>query len=204
MREVTFGMIWQCYGRQTVEIPDDIVVNDEDDIRGYLESIWKSIPLPDGDYVEDSDTIDEVVGFKVRGEVDEPQCYIDDGEGFPAAVNRNVKVEWTDIGEGLCGDYNAEDPEDVSLLRFDVSVLRNGHWEEVSDASYCTLMPTNTDVKILEQAAEYLAKEYANVLGDNPEASVKKMGESLSWICPEWFRKGAADVGKNGRNTKDR
>ena len=102
MREVTFGMIWQCYGRQTVEIPDDIVVNDDDDIRGYLESIWKSIPLPDGDYVEDSDTIDEVVGFMVRGEVDEPQCYIEDGEGFPAAVNRNVKVEWTDIGEGRC------------------------------------------------------------------------------------------------------
>ena len=182
-RQVTFGMVWQCCGRQTVELPDDIDARDKDAVREYLESIWSEIPLPDGDYVEDSDTIDDLVDFSVTGDPYEPPVYINALGGLPAAIDRNIKVEWTDIGEGLSGDYDPDNPDDISLLRFDVYVVRNGKWSE--------------DVVTLKRAAAYLAKEYADVLADDPDTSVKKLGERLSWISPEWFQENAAKVGTN-------
>lgn len=196
-KQVTFGMVWQCCGRQTVELPDDIDAHDKDAVREYLESIWSEIPLPDGDYVEDSDTVDNLVDFSVTGDPYEPRVYINALEGLPAAIDRNIKVEWTDIGEGLSGDYDPDNPEDISLLRFDVYVVRDGQWSEVDDASYCTQMPAGTDVETLKRAAAYLAKKYADVLTDDPDTSVKKLGERLSWISPDWFQENAAKVGTN-------
>ena len=58
-----------------------------------------------------------------------------------------IRVEWEDIGEGICGDYNPEDPDDHPLLRFSVSILLDGQWEAVEDASYCTQMPVDTPVQ---------------------------------------------------------
>ena len=29
-----------------------------------------------------------------------------------------VRVCWEDIGEGICGDYDPDDPDDIPLLRF--------------------------------------------------------------------------------------
>ncbi len=58
MRMVSFGMYWECYGRQTVLIPDDIP-DDEDSVREYILSVFDEIPLPAGDYVQGSDELDE-------------------------------------------------------------------------------------------------------------------------------------------------
>jgi len=38
-------------------------------------------------------------------------------------IRDNIMVEWVELGEGLCGDYNPDDPDDIELLRFDVSRL---------------------------------------------------------------------------------
>ena len=191
MKEVTFGMVWQMAGKQTIMLPDDIDPNDQDAIREYIQENWDSIPIPadgEGDYISGSDELDETVEFIVTDDGNQPRVYINVLEGLPAAIDRNVKVEWTDIGEGLRGDYNAEDPTDIHLLRFDVYVVRDGSWVEVDDASYCTQMPADTDQDILRRAVKYLAKQYADVLSSDPDASVKKMGESLSWIAPDWFQ----------------
>lgn len=58
MKTVKFGMFWQCYGYQTVELPDHIDADDPDAVKAYLESIWPDIPLPEGDYVPESDELD--------------------------------------------------------------------------------------------------------------------------------------------------
>lgn len=58
MRRVRFGMFWQCYGYQDIELPDDIDANDKEAVKQYLESIWADIPLPEGDYVSGSDEPD--------------------------------------------------------------------------------------------------------------------------------------------------
>lgn len=58
MKRVRFGMFWQCYGYQDIELPDDIDANDDKAVREYLKKIWDDIPLPDGDYVSCSDELD--------------------------------------------------------------------------------------------------------------------------------------------------
>ena len=52
----------------------------------------------------------------------------------------------------------------------------------MEDASYCTQDPADTDTGILEKLLRIIYKRYADVLEDDPTASVKKMGEELSWI----------------------
>ena len=191
MKEVTFGMVWQVAAKQTISLPDDIDANDMDAIRDYLLENWSIIPIPsnvEGDYISGSDELDETVEFVVTDDRNQPRVYINALEGLPAAIDRNVKVEWTDCNEGLSGDYNAENPEDVHLLRFDVYVVRDGSWVAVDDASYCTQMPADTDMDILKRAVKYLAKEYADVLSSDPDTSVKKLGERMSWIAPDWFQ----------------
>lgn len=51
---ISFGMYWQVYGRQIMEIPDI----PEEDVSDYLEEHWDEIPLPSGDYVTGSDELD--------------------------------------------------------------------------------------------------------------------------------------------------
>ncbi len=109
-------------------------------------------------------------------------------ENLPYAVNGNVMVEWENLDEGICGDYDPDDPNDVNLLRFSVYFGNGSCWEPVDDASYCTEMPADTDIEILNKAVHFLAKEYGEVLNDDPLASVKKLGEALSWIAPDWFK----------------
>ena len=61
-------------------------------------------------------------------------------------IRDNVRVEWDYIGEGISGDYNGDNPEDIKLLRFRVS-SRDGAediWTDVDDGSYCTCMPLDT------------------------------------------------------------
>lgn len=59
MKRVEFGMIWRMYGKQTMEVPDEITTIQQ--VRDYLRAHWDEIPLPnDGDYDPDSDELDEV------------------------------------------------------------------------------------------------------------------------------------------------
>ena len=94
-----------------------------------------------------------------------------------------LSVEWYNAGEGCCGDYNPDDPGDVNLLRFDVCVFNGEDWEDIDDASYCTLVPANADDNQLASNLYYIFRQYRNVIDRYPvEHSVKKLGESLSWI----------------------
>lgn len=101
-----------------------------------------------------------------------------------ALIDGAYKVEWVNLGEGKDGDYDPNDPEDVELLRFDVSF--NG--ELVSDGSYCTLMPVRTSEYVLRKGLERIMDAIKDKCskGDCIE-SCKKVFEELSWIEPKWF-----------------
>ena len=104
----------------------------------------------------------------------------------PVSIENDlIRVDWYDAGEGLCGDYHPEDPDDVHLLRFDVYKKVGEDWEEVEDASYCTRMPYASDQELLVYSLYVIFKYYYDALKDDPDRSVKKLGEQLSWICPE-------------------
>lgn len=102
-------------------------------------------------------------------------------------IKSGVRAEWLNIGEGLTGDYNPEDQDDIQLLRFDISVRNHGKWAEVEDASYCTQMPADTLAPVLEPGLRYILDEYVQTLRAHPFSSVKKLGERLSWLSPEDF-----------------
>lgn len=59
----------------------------------------------------------------------------------------------------------------------------DGNWKQVEDASCCTSVPYNMPEKELRAKLESLFKEYRELLTEYPpERSVKKLGETLSWI----------------------
>ena len=58
-------------------------------------------------------------------------------------IRDNIKVELVELGEGLSGDYNPDDPNDIELLRFYVAIHKGDDWEDIDDASYCTQMPVS-------------------------------------------------------------
>lgn len=95
----------------------------------------------------------------------------------------NVKVAWEAIGEGVSGEYDPDDPQDVELLRFSVYVwdIAGNDWIEVDDASYCTQVPVDTPVETLT----VLLARIFNEVYDYVQAgeSIKKICERLSWIA---------------------
>jgi hypothetical protein len=100
-------------------------------------------------------------------------------------IKGRVRVEWVDLGEGLDGDYDPDDPNDVALLRFDVSWKNlQGEWEAADDASYCTDVPTATPLPVQQRLLEILMDEVYEPLTDRH--SIKKLCERLSWISPNW------------------
>jgi hypothetical protein len=102
-----------------------------------------------------------------------------------ALIDGKYKVEWVDLGEGKDGDYDSSDPDDVALLRFDVSF--NG--ELIPDGSYCTLMPVNTPEHVLKKGLERIMDTISDKcsVGDCWKKG-GKIFEELSWIEPKWFQ----------------
>ena len=87
-----------------------------------------------------------------------------------------VNIKW--IGEGHCGDYNPEAPNDEKLLRFYVS--KDG--EDVDDASYCTTIPEDIgETRMLVFARMIMDEVYDYAIC---EMSIKRICERLSWTCP--------------------
>ena len=98
----------------------------------------------------------------------------------------DLMAVWEYIGEGMSGDYNPDDPDDVELLRFSVSKFHpqteiGGQWIQLDDCSYCTQMPIDTDEAILRRALEVILD------AADTDASPKKEMEGLSWMKPEDF-----------------
>lgn len=175
------------------DIRTRLIENDYEGTDEQVAAVINSGKLKHLDDCTDSEwaMIDYAVE-EVMKERKEPRLYIcgNDASCTPVAIcGPHVRVDWYNDGEGLSGDYDEDDPEDVNLLRFDVYYRTDidDEWTEVEDASYCTRMPADTKMDILIRSAKVLYKEYCNVLESDPEQSVKKLGERLSWISPEDF-----------------
>jgi hypothetical protein len=102
-----------------------------------------------------------------------------------ALIDGKYRVEWVHLGEGKDGDYDPNDPDDVELLRFDVSF----DGELIPDGSYCTLMPVNTPEDILKKGLERIMDTiYDKCSTGDCWKRGGKVFEELSWIEPKWFQ----------------
>lgn len=59
MKKVKFGMVWQCYGHQTIDLPDWVDIDNRNAVIEYIRDFWEDVPLPYGDYIDESDALDE-------------------------------------------------------------------------------------------------------------------------------------------------
>lgn len=109
-----------------------------------------------------------------------------------------VMVELEDLGEGICEDYDPNDPEDMPLLRFTLyrmcddpahvaklpykfegSLYEEGEWMAVSDGSYCTQIRADLPEEQQKLAADYIL----NLVEDGIRTYnfEKRLYETLSW-----------------------
>ena len=112
-----------------------------------------------------------------------------DAETVVSVYNDTIRVDIVNIGEGLSGDYDPDDPEDINLLRFDVYIKNpkeNTDWYEIEDASYCTLLEATQPIEEIIEAAKLIHSRYSEVIPTYEDylngPSLKRLGEELSWI----------------------
>jgi len=107
-----------------------------------------------------------------------------------------VRVEWSDLGEGQSGEFNANDKDDAALLRFDVSYKTKQGWEACEDASYCTQFPAEATSEQKREGLKLLMDELYDSVLQYPDSSVKKLCERLSWISLKSLKDNAVTLGK--------
>lgn len=98
-------------------------------------------------------------------------------------------MDLDNLGEGECGDYNPEDPDDTPYLRFSFycridEALEHDQLQELQDSSYCTLIDARLDLPSRLAFASSIFREVFESLGPHPDvdAGVKRICESLSAI----------------------
>ena len=100
---------------------------------------------------------------------------------LPSIIRNGVKIDWVNLDEGYDGDYDPENPDDVNLLRFDVSKFdtRSNEWTEVEDGSYCTQVPANANHATLRHIlTSFMNEIYDDVVN---VGKAKRTCEMLSW-----------------------
>lgn len=104
------------------------------------------------------------------------------------------RVAWINLGEGICEDYDPDDPGDENLLRFDVYVRDQDApadeegWLDPDDASYCTNMPADAPVWMLERGLEAILREFMDSYDVTTGHGHRKPMEWMSWIGPSDFK----------------
>ena len=101
-------------------------------------------------------------------------------------IKENVKVEWEQLGEGKCGDYDPDNPYDEEYLRFYISKQDDkGTWQQVENGSYCTLFPVSASDSEKETALQFIMYRIFDKVKEGKW--IKKPAEELSWINPTWL-----------------
>jgi len=102
-------------------------------------------------------------------------------------VKGDLRVELVHVGEGLSGDFDSSDPDDVQLVRFYCSRRVGDAFEDFEDASYCTRVPISTERVLLERMASVIMNELERAVSGG--GSPKKPMEAMSWITVDELKK---------------
>lgn len=131
-----------------------------------------------------------------------PEGPIVDVEEWLVSDNGLFRARWTDLGEGLSGEYDPENDQDEPRLRVDVQVSDGDHyaadedawlfegdsdgWFTCHDGSTCT--DVNTDTVTPEQRYRLLRSLLVDLNGHTE--SIKRIMDKFSWV-----RADTADTG---------
>jgi hypothetical protein len=76
-----------------------------------------------------------------------------------------VSLEW--IGEGVSGDYDAEDDEDYPMLRLTISKKDGKTYEPERNGSFCTYLRATDERNKLFEAANLVLEHVSKYKGDD-------------------------------------
>lgn len=94
--------------------------------------------------------------------------------------SNGIRVELESIGEGVNGDFDPNDPDDIELLRFFIYRHDGIDWVPVDDATYCTVLPVAASTPMKIMAVEFIYKAIAEDV--RAGLSIKRKCEELSWM----------------------
>lgn len=93
-----------------------------------------------------------------------------------------IRVAWVCLGEGYNGEYDAKNPEDELLLRFDVSVKDADIGDFVTTESRCTCFAAKAPTKDKEAALDVLLDHFHNAYTSQSRHCMSSLADKLSYI----------------------
>lgn len=93
------------------------------------------------------------------------------------------RVELLDCGDGLRGDYNPDDPEDVALFRFSISRFNGSMWEALGNT--CTQLPVSSNFETQEKALRLIMSRVHSPVRRCQDLT--ELLQELSWLSPDWL-----------------
>lgn len=97
-------------------------------------------------------------------------------------INKNnlVAVELANIGEGINGDFDPADPDDINFLRFYIYAYDGADMAYIDNASRCTFIPADiTDEEALRMANYIMQQVYDPIIA---EQSIDAICDKLSYL----------------------
>jgi hypothetical protein len=119
----------------------------------------------------------EITRFEVKGDT---WMY---REFSAARGNLTLYFDWDDK-EGVHGDYDADDPTDVPLLRMAL-YMSNGRAmpRYVSDSSQCTMLDARADASVVFHVMERMLDIFERLEKENRMHDIKWICQRFSWVC---------------------
>lgn len=114
-------------------------------------------------------------------------------------IKNDVRIELEDIGEGECGEYDENDPNDTPYLRFYTQV-RGGlakqytagilsysvdetAWRDLPRGSYCTRIPATASEEVQKAFLEELMSRSYDAI--TRIEGYKRILEEATWLTPD-------------------
>lgn len=95
-------------------------------------------------------------------------------------------------GEGMSGDYDNTNPEDMPLLRFTFYTKdEHGDATEIANGSYCTQLSLPQSMDEINAAAQIMANITQKTMSSG--GNMKKVFEELSWAEWDWVERFTCD-----------
>ena len=167
-KKISYGVSYQVYGRATATVPDYIQTKDE--AIEWLKERWDELPLPEADYVPESDELDLESDIEIWEDPFEKETNVDEWR-FPEALSE----------EPVCVKQRDLNKKFSSLIQ--ISTSPNGRFISYLGYGYCKENPLLFSpyrmiryfcfTVPLEEALERGIIDYETEFGDQHEARAK-------------------------------
>ena len=92
-------------------------------------------------------------------------------------TNKKFNLVLDYIGEGIEGDFDEDDENDVPLLRYWISEKVDGEWQDVHNGSACCLLKATDKRSAIKKAA----KAMLDIVSNANKEELNSVVQMISW-----------------------